>query len=820
MSYEITESNASTAGTTDAFLSGQTTLAPNNHGKTVNLSTDGNTMLVFEPTASYNTSEFYGHKNTGRGALYKFNGTSWVQQTVATHTHVQHSIYQNYIHKHVAASTFVIHYMTMNGNGNMVAMRSNTRGVSWFFLQQSTHTAYNQNMLVKGYTEFISPSPYSNQIYFAANIVMSYYGYSVQYEVHRYYVDNLKGTTAFYNSGASYAFDTTNGQSILLYGKYGGSILNRRNYNSNIELRRWGKYMDLNHEGDVIVVGDNYFVRVYRYNASHTFTYGGLTETNWEPLGGDIYPEDSSTSGYVAIAKSFTFETTSEFYSASQKLRIAIGSHLNDGTSGVDSGHVRIYEYDATKTTAVTDQSSSDFGPIGWRRLGQDIDGEAAGDQSGQPVKMNQTGTLVGIKAPYNDDGGTDSGHIRFYKYNSSSNAWSQVGNDLDGNSNTGYTVGINEGFAFSAQGNKMTVGHVSVNSNLGVTKTYDLIRQTVPQLPQLKNGFLYEMSSISEDVNDTTYTGTTVAQKRAFTKNAVKDILAKYSSNLTGNKKIKLKAGNALPGITDAVTEDVFLFDARSVANFDKDTLLHKTFYMVMDEGTSTVLPTRESTVTVTQNANDFTIVSDLGTVTKVAGDTFEYDGLSVILGSIYGSLKNEAILCFNEGTQITCMDETTKEDIQIPIQEIQPGQYVKTYKHGYIQAKHISYRMFENPDDDGVVLDRLYICEQHEYPELTEPLILTGCHSLLVDDITDVQRGMMTEQLGQIYVTDDKYRLLSMYDTKSRPYTTKGEFKLWHICLDHYDPEMNYGIYANGLLVESCSERNIKLAKHTIKE
>ena len=67
---------------------------------------------------------------------------------------------------------------------------------------------------------------------------------------------------------------------------------------------------------------------------------------------------------------------------------------------------------------------------------------------------------------------------------------------------------------------------------------------------------------------------------------------------------------------------------------------------------------------------------------------------------------------------------------------------------------------------------------------------------------------------------MTDDKYRLLTMYDTRAKPYTTKGDHKVWHICLDHYDPEMNYGIYANGLLVESCSERNIKLAKHILKE
>jgi hypothetical protein len=33
-----------------------------------------------------------------------------------------------------------------------------------------------------------------------------------------------------------------------------------------------------------------------------------------------------------------------------------------------------------------------------------------------------------------------------------------------------------------------------------------------------------------------------------------------------------------------------------------------------------------------------------------------------------------------------------------------------------------------------------------------------------------------------------------------------------IYHIALEHHDILMNYGIYANGLLVESCSERNLR--------
>ena len=35
-----------------------------------------------------------------------------------------------------------------------------------------------------------------------------------------------------------------------------------------------------------------------------------------------------------------------------------------------------MYKYDSEKKTSETDQTSADFGPVGWRRLGSDIDGE------------------------------------------------------------------------------------------------------------------------------------------------------------------------------------------------------------------------------------------------------------------------------------------------------------------------------------------------------------------------------------------------------------------------------------------------------------
>lgn len=77
---------------------------------------------------------------------------------------------------------------------------------------------------------------------------------------------------------------------------------------------------------------------------------------------------------------------------------MAIGAYRNDG-NGTSSGHVRVY-----KNTSGT-----------WTQLGTDINGEAAGDQSGSCVSLSLDGTKVAIGAFTNTGNGTTSGHVRIY---------------------------------------------------------------------------------------------------------------------------------------------------------------------------------------------------------------------------------------------------------------------------------------------------------------------------------------------------------------------------------------------------------------------
>ena len=167
----------------------------------------------------------------------------------------------------------------------------------------------------------------------------------------------------------------------------------------------------------------------------------------------------------------------------------------------------------------------------------------------------------------------------------------------------------------------------------------------------------------------------------------------------------------------------------------------------------------------------------------------------------------------CFLEGTLILCKNDdfnsVDKTDIYIPVENIKPGTLVKTSKDGYKKVELIGKGTIQNPDTDERIENRLYKCSTTEYPQLKNNLFITGCHSILVDSITDKQREETTKCLGKIYITDNKYRLMAFLDEKAQPWNSSGNYNIWHFALENNDYFMNYGVYANGLLVETCSKR-----------
>lgn len=166
--------------------------------------------------------------------------------------------------------------------------------------------------------------------------------------------------------------------------------------------------------------------------------------------------------------------------------------------------------------------------------------------------------------------------------------------------------------------------------------------------------------------------------------------------------------------------------------------------------------------------------------------------------------------ITCFAEGTQILC--KANGEDTYIPVQNMKVGTIVKTSMNGYKKVELIGKRSMKNPGNNERIKSRLYKCSETNYPELIKDLFITGCHSILVDSVTDKQRQETLKYINNVYVTENKYRLMACVDERAEPWNSEGTYTVWHFALENNDNLMNYGVYANGLLVESCSKRMMK--------
>jgi len=195
----------------------------------------------------------------------------------------------------------------------------------------------------------------------------------------------------------------------------------------------------------------------------------------------------------------------------------------------------------------------------------------------------------------------------------------------------------------------------------------------------------------------------------------------------------------------------------------------------------------------------------SSRNTLTQMLG----VDGVGYISDIV--SIRDDEIIiypviCFKEGTLIQTING------YVPIQLLRKGDLIKTLKHDFVPIDMIGKTDMYHSASHERIKDQLYKCTQREYPEVFEDLVITGHHSILVDNFKEDEREKTLEELGDIYVTDGKYRLPACVDSRTTVYENPGNYNIYHIALENDNYYMNYGIYANGLLVETCSKRFLK--------
>ena len=99
-----------------------------------------------------------------------------------------------------------------------------------------------------------------------------------------------------------------------------------------------------------------------------------------------------------------------------------------------------------------------------WTQIGQDINGEALEDESGTSISTNSNGNIVAIGAPFNDDNGIESGHVRVFNLIGSS--WIQLGQDIDGEDQGDWS---GNSVSLSSDGSTLAIGAPRNSGDIGV---------------------------------------------------------------------------------------------------------------------------------------------------------------------------------------------------------------------------------------------------------------------------------------------------------------------------------------------------------------
>lgn len=195
-------------------------------------------------------------------------------------------------------------------------------------------------------------------------------------------------------------------------------------------------------------------------------------------------------------------------------------------------------------------------------------------------------------------------------------------------------------------------------------------------------------------------------------------------------------------------------------------------------------------------------------GNYTKI---TFFFNYGNVGAGNIWYfsdvTLTNPTPSCFNKGTKILCLNKNFEEE-NIPIETLRKGDIVKSYKHGYRRILSIGMNyMVNNPDNPAYCM---FLLKKTDANNMTDDLIMTGGHSILVDNLGKHKEKTMELLPHNDMEMDGKYLLLSQLSEDFVKQIEEKKYNYFCFVLEN-DGNVNkrFGIWANGVLVETPTEK-----------
>ena len=189
-----------------------------------------------------------------------------------------------------------------------------------------------------------------------------------------------------------------------------------------------GYSVSLSDDGKIVAIGaisnggggwQKGTVRIYQYDNN---------SSTWSQLGSNINGESGNDLSGNSVCLS------------SDGMVVAIGADNNDGNDGnyYNSGHVRIFKYLSNA----------------WQQIGTEIDGDAPENYFGTSVSLSDDGTVLAVGAIKHDDNANDAGQVKIFKYDGA--IWKQMGADIYGKNTYEYA---GTSVSLSSDGNTVAIG-------------------------------------------------------------------------------------------------------------------------------------------------------------------------------------------------------------------------------------------------------------------------------------------------------------------------------------------------------------------------
>jgi alpha-tubulin suppressor-like RCC1 family protein len=192
----------------------------------------------------------------------------------------------------------------------------------------------------------------------------------------------------------------------------------------------------------------------------------------------------------------------------------------------------------------------------------------------------------------------------------------------------------------------------------------------------------------------------------------------------------------------------------------------------------------------------------------------SFDIPTSKIALGyDTFLAISQDNAACFNEGTKILCLNcklncelNGKLNEIYRPVQDLQVGDFVKSYLHGYRKVNKILTGSFVNNPTDQGVSNCMYMMVKTKDNQLIDDLTLTRNHGILVEKLSENEERKIDK--NTLPIIDNLLSIITADSDKFEKVMDNNIYKYYHFSLEtDGDNDRRFGVYANGLLVETPS-------------